>query len=154
MNFTHTDLCRLGAEWLLRRHRCAVAAYDVRGIMLRELADAIGWKTDGVSFLIEAKTSRADFFRQMKKPHMAQRNPAPGLGVWRWFITPRGLVKPEELPPRWGLVEVSEACDIRQRHKPKPFPAERVDARAELATMVWIHRLCPPERVLVRERQR
>lgn len=147
---THDDLCRLGAEWLFRRHRCALVAWDVRGIMLAEQPDAVGWSTSGQSYLVEAKVSRADFFRGMKKPHM--RTGAPGIGCWRWFITPAGLIGVNELPPRWGLIEVGAGGRARQVHASKLFPPERVSRAAETAALVWIHRLCPRDRVLLRER--
>ena len=32
-----------------------------------------------------------------------------GIGDWRFFIVPKGLVKIEELPENWGLIEVNES---------------------------------------------
>lgn len=67
-----------------------------------EIPDAIGWRW-GRSVLIECKASRADFFADAEKPH---RKAGTGAGEQRYFLTAPGLVKPEELPEGWGLLEL------------------------------------------------
>jgi hypothetical protein len=57
------------------------------------------------TFLLEAKTSRSDFLVDKNKPH--RLNPAKGMGKYRYYICPTGLIKPEEVPEKWGLIYVS-----------------------------------------------
>lgn len=52
----------------------------------------------------EVKVSRADFLRELAAPKKRQQ--ALQLSNYFYFAAPRGLIKPEELPPETGLVEV------------------------------------------------
>jgi len=69
-----------------------------------ETPDALGWKKKCHSVLVECKASRADFLADRSKPWREQ--PETGVGCERFYLTPRGLIKPEELPNGWGLLEV------------------------------------------------
>jgi len=44
-----------------------------------------------------------------------------GLGRFRWYMTPPGIVQPSELPPSWGLLEVHEKS-VRQKVRARRFP--------------------------------
>ncbi len=68
-----------------------------------EQVDAMGW-TAHRSIVVECKTSRDDFLRDRKKHH--RKNADGGLGDERWYLTPKGLIKPDELPDGWLLAEV------------------------------------------------
>lgn len=74
------------------------------GAATAEKPDAIGF-TYGGTILIECKVSRADFFADQAK--WFRKKPHEGLGDWRFYLTPRGLIKPEELPEGWGLLEAT-----------------------------------------------
>lgn len=81
-----------------------------------ESPDAIGWKNHGWSILVECKVSRADFLADLKKPHRV--NPDGGMGQTRYFLTPPGLLKVDELPATWGLLEVRGRF-VRVVHEPE-----------------------------------
>lgn len=57
------------------------------------------------TFLLECKASRADFISDKRK--MFRRNPGYGMGEFRYFFIHRGLLKPEEIPEGWGLIETT-----------------------------------------------
>lgn len=99
---THRNLVEIGYKWALSR--CGFAFKELSCVNA-EIADVIGFNSNG-TFLLEAKTSRADFIADKKKPFRC--NPCIGMGDWRFFIVPKGLVKIEELPDMWGLIEVNE----------------------------------------------
>jgi hypothetical protein len=99
---THRDLCILAGRWL-RRRGCSVVLVDVRTNRTSEQPDAIGWQYGFHSLLVEAKTSRADFFHDAKKWHRVEGG---HMGQQRWFLAPRGLVTAAEVPEGWGLLEV------------------------------------------------
>lgn len=61
--------------------------------------------------LVEAKASRADFLADARKPHRLDQ--ATGIGRWRYYLCPEGLIQPEELPPRWGLLWVTRRGGVR-----------------------------------------
>lgn len=70
-----------------------------------EVPDAIGWA--GLkSVLIECKTSRSDFHADKEKE--VRKNPEEGVGLFRLYMAPKGLLQKDDLPSQWGLVEVEE----------------------------------------------
>jgi hypothetical protein len=92
----------------------------------REIPDAIGWLRSGVSLLIECKASRGDFLSDavkpsrrsgksgvpgspaltVPKPELKPTRKTEGLGAYRFYLTPSGLLRPDELPEGWGLLEL------------------------------------------------
>lgn len=69
-----------------------------------EMPDAIGWKRASHSVLVECKVTRADFLADRGKPFRLR--PEEGVGCERFYLTPPALVKVEELPLGWGLLEL------------------------------------------------
>ncbi|NVL49910.1 adenylosuccinate synthase [Pseudomonas syringae pv. actinidiae] len=71
------------------------------------MPDAIGFRAvldDVETVVVEVKTSRSDFLADRKKPH---RSEGEGMGLFRYFMCPEGLISPTELPPRWGLIYIT-----------------------------------------------
>lgn len=99
---SHDELVRVGDRWLRNQKRCGVVFPEVSARVLREEPDVIGWKKYGKSsILIECKASRPDFLSDKKKLH---RDSDKSMGNIRYYLTPKGLVKREEVPPYWGLL--------------------------------------------------
>ena len=98
---THALLVSKAVEWL-RRYRCGVVLSE-QACVSGEMPAAIGWKRACHSVLIECKVSRADFLADRAKPF--RQKPELGVGCERFYLTPRGLVRGEELPAGWGLLE-------------------------------------------------
>lgn len=109
---THRELIEIGYKWCL--NKCAFAFKDLVTMNL-EIPDVIGFNSDG-TFLLEAKTSKNDFLNENKK--WARKNPQYGMGDWRFYITKKGLLKIEELPDMWGLIEVNEKGNARIKYNP------------------------------------
>jgi hypothetical protein len=100
----HQDLIRRAVKWLRRTKGCSCVISE-QSSAAAETPDAIGWKY-GRSHLVEVKISRADFCADMKKRW--RRRPEIGMGAYRYYMVPDGLVIPSELPDRWGLLCVQE----------------------------------------------
>lgn len=99
---THAQLVKIAARWLRTTRRCPVVLTDAGG--WHEIPDAIGFRSGGLDTLVvECKASRADFLRDQKKWH---RRHGLGLGQRRVYLAPAGMVRPDEVPPGWGLAEV------------------------------------------------
>lgn len=98
---SHHDLCVMAGRWL-RRQGCTVVLLEPQTMRTDEFPDAIGWKFCTVSWLVECKTSRADFFADAKKLH---RQTGMGMGQVRYYLAPRGMLQPGEMPAGWGLLE-------------------------------------------------
>jgi hypothetical protein len=98
---THVQLVRKAIQWL-RSYRCGVVLSE-QACASGEMPDAIGWKRASHSVVVECKISRADFFADQSKPW--RQKPHTGMGCERFYLTPAGLLGPEELPVGWGLLE-------------------------------------------------
>lgn len=115
----HGRLCALAQRWLMRQHSaggpgCAFAVTEAWGEGDAERPDAIGWRRspyDGGAFVVEVKTSRADFLADAAKPH--RQDPALGVGRFRYYLCPEGLIQASELPPRWGLLYAGKRNIVR-----------------------------------------
>lgn len=117
---THDDLVQVAARWLQGTGRCSVVLADFRCMVAMELPDAIGWPMNwNWSVVIECKVSRSDFFADRRKPH---RRPdcSFAMGCERYYLTPPGLVKLEELPEGWGLLEAHPGR-VRRLKKSEKF---------------------------------
>jgi hypothetical protein len=102
MEPSHSNLVTIAAEWLRKRAECSIVATEL--FMLDsidsfkgERPDAIGWR-GMYSFVIECKSSRHDFLLNKKKPWY-------GMGYYRYFLVPQGLVQLHEIPKDHGLLE-------------------------------------------------
>ena len=98
---THAQMVEKAVHWL-RRYRCGVVLSE-QACVNGEMPDAIGWKRAHHSVLLECKVSRADFLADRAKPFRLK--PQQGVGCERFYVTPAELVRPEELPAGWGLLE-------------------------------------------------
>jgi hypothetical protein len=100
---THRDLCKIAAKYLkthgitpFQRATYAVCELERQG----ESPDAFGFGYH--TQLIEVKVSRSDFLADKKK--FWRQNPKEGLGNFRSYLCPAGLIMKEELPDNWGLL--------------------------------------------------
>ena len=98
---THAQLVEKAVRWL-RRYRCGVVLSE-QACASGEMPDAIGWKRASHSVLVECKVTRSDFLADRAKPFRLK--PDQGVGSERFYLTPAGLVRREELPAGWGLLE-------------------------------------------------
>lgn len=99
---SHDDLVQRSVRWLRTTMKCGIVYAEIV-TCCPITPDAIGWYGNW-SILVECKRSRSDFRADRKKPHLIDPNAGPGQE--RWYLTPPGLVRPEEVPEEWGLAEV------------------------------------------------
>jgi hypothetical protein len=99
---THAQLVERAVRWL-RGYRCGVVLSE-QACVSGEMPDAIGWKRANHSVLVECKITRADFLADRGKPF--RQKPEQGVGSERFYLTPPALMKVEELPAGWGLLEL------------------------------------------------
>lgn len=112
--WTHQELVERAVKWLRKPHGkggtgCHVAVSEFPTGYTGEIPDAIGFRAHtehlGGSVVCEVKVSRGDFLADNKKPH--RNGEVLGVGQHRFYVAPQGLIKPDELPQNWGLVEVN-----------------------------------------------
>ena len=67
----------------------------------QEIPDVFGWNY-WATVLIEVKVSRSDFLADAKKSFRQQ--PEEGVGAFRYYCSPEGLITEVDLPDKWGLL--------------------------------------------------
>jgi hypothetical protein len=116
MTFTHRDLVEIGYKWVLNRTSCGVVFKELVAMSeCNEIPDVIGFGSHGHSILVECKISRSDFLADKKK--FFRQFPDKGMGSQRFYLAPKGLIRIDELPERWGLIEVNEKGKAKCIHK-------------------------------------
>lgn len=110
---THDELVRMAVTWLASRSGagCELALGDVRSFATSEQPDAIGWLGNTGSrllcgeradcVLVECKASRTDFRADAGKPWRQ----VGGMGHWRYYLAPAGIIRADEIPTGWGLLQ-------------------------------------------------
>jgi hypothetical protein len=98
----HAELVEKAARWLHAQGYYVIIAEMGSG--MSETPDAIGWKGTSTT-LIECKTTRSDFAKDRKK--WFRLHETDGMGDQRYYLTPPGLLRWQELPTGWGLLEPS-----------------------------------------------
>ncbi len=110
----HAQLVSRAVEWLRHRYGCGIILseqYCASG----EVPDVIAWKGFCKSVLVECKVSRADFLADAAKPF--RLCPEEALGSQRFYLAPAGMIRREELPKGWGLLE-SKGREVQMTVKP------------------------------------
>lgn len=110
-NHSHYELVDIAYKWLLKSKGCSFAFKELSSSRVVEIPDCIGFR-DGYSILVECKTTRADFLADKNKPF--RKRPQDGIGAYRFYLSPEGVVVPGDLPDKWGLVWVSPVGRVRQ----------------------------------------
>ena len=101
---THTELTLRAEKWLCDTVGCGVVFRELVACTLSgESPDALGFR-HSTSVLVECKASMSDFYKDKQKRF--RRIPETGMGRTRYFMCPPNLIKPEQLPEKWGLLWV------------------------------------------------
>lgn len=98
---THAELIEYGRRWLYRRN-CGYVAAEECGLAL-EQPDLLGFRS-GFTIMIEVKISRRDFKRDALK--FFRTHPRQGVGNYRYYLCPEGVIKPSDIPSQWGLIHL------------------------------------------------
>lgn len=125
---THSEISKLGKDWA-ERHRFPLVFNEIKAWKSKEHPDVLGWNWKGDSCLLEAKTSRADFLQDKKK----RARKFGGVGKFRYFILPEGLIDISELPKGWGLILVGPQGNAYCVKKSSVF---RTSYRQELIMLI------------------
>lgn len=109
--YTHDTLVKIAHRWLAQR--CGFVFAELCACTSNgEIPDAIGFRSGGISLLIECKATRSDFLSDKSKRF--RRDPSRGMGNFRWYLAPSGVIEREELPQGWGLIQVGKNGQARQ----------------------------------------
>ncbi len=111
----HGNLIKSAKKWLAGTCGCGFVFTELRSYSM-EIPDAIGFRNHG-SILVECKVTRNDFLSDRNK--LFRQYPEMGLGMYRFYMCPEGVIEAKDLPERWGLIWVKENDKLRVIHGPK-----------------------------------
>lgn len=129
----HAEVVLKAGWWLRERQRCCPVLLEPGyGSMSGERPDAIGWRASlgGISAVVECKANRPDFLADRHKFH---RKNGRGMGVYRYYMAPKGIVFADEVPEGWGYLEIRGQRGTGRVYRVIEAPA-RVLPREDLAT--------------------
>jgi hypothetical protein len=111
LQVTHASLIRLAERWLRNEVGCGVVLCEFRcANESGEQPDVLGLRSEA-SFVVEVKVSRSDFLRDHRKPFRDAGG--GGLGDWRIYLAPAGLIGAHEMPKGWCLLETDGSAIVR-----------------------------------------
>lgn len=101
MSDVHIQLIELGVRWM-QMNGFGVVSTDLGFIGHGACArpDVLAFRSTCSAILITKRT-RKEFLADANNPW---RSEAPGLGVYRFYLCPEGVITPDEVPARWGLL--------------------------------------------------
>jgi len=140
---THAELVRHAEKWLYSSYknmtplghvRCSHVVTELRAATIYgECADALGW-AQGRSILIECKTSRSDFKRDSGK--IFRRYEQDGLGKQRYLLTNPGIITTDDLPEKWGFLEMTSSGVLRVVRESEFFEYNKEDEMKILLSVI------------------
>lgn len=96
----HQKLVEKGRVWLFRN--CPIVLTEIHSVS--EAPDVLGFQ-NGISILIECKASISDYYSDGRKHFREYAE--QGIGDYRYYLTPKGLLAKTKLREGWGLLELS-----------------------------------------------
>lgn len=165
----HKELCEIAGRWLKKSFSqkgmgCQISFTEPRISYLDgESPDAIGFRVStpsygGGSTVVECKTSLSDFLADQKKSH--RQNEHTGMGRFRYYMCPEGLIAEDKVPDKWGLLYVGKRNSVKvirgaclNIHQSSEFEFTQYDTfRETLLLANLLHRVGDPEKVNARIR--
>lgn len=135
----HRELVEYSHRWLEGQSIIRVALMEFGAGSNGEIPDVIGFGRFGNSVVIECKVSRSDFLSDKKKPF--RMDSELGMGVYRLFACPWGLIEPEEVPKQWGLLYVNKKGYARIQKKVLPKRPYETNKNAFKSNLLSEHQL-------------
>ena len=125
--FLHRDLCFKATKYLRNKgiqpfHKSQYVVCELERV--GESPDAFGFGGSSTQ-LIEVKVSRSDFLSDKKK--YWRQYPEHGIGKFRSYLCPEGMIKEKDLPKYWGLLWVNEKGKITEIVKPEAQPCNHIE---------------------------
>lgn len=99
---THSELVEKSEKWLRRNGFPVTLNEKIIAVTEHgEQPDVLGFNSRA-SILLEIKVSRNDFLSDAKKPFRIE--PEKGVGDWRFYVCPEGIINVDDIPEGWGLI--------------------------------------------------
>ena len=138
---THHELCCLVAKKFFKRHFNVFGMRNTQYVAIelnticREIPDVFGFGGNYTQ-LFEVKMTHADFLNDKKKKW---KNFSDGVGEYRTYVCPEGVIDESELPEKYGLLHYDEVNEWFWC-KRKPEKQSDVDKQSEIQLILSIMR--------------
>lgn len=139
--WTHSNLIYAISQWAIGVAGYPVCVTECKVKITQEIPDALAFKANGNTALFEVKISHSDFAADAGKKFRAEED--KGMGLYRYYVVPWGLVTPEEVSPGWGLLWVNDAGKVSVRKQSSKFLRRKHSA--EISTLVSALRRMAPQ---------
>lgn len=106
---THAECVEVASAYLNKRCNVVLPEFFSHN---SELPDVIGFNSRAESTMVECKVSRADFLKDKKKTFRVWSE--KGMGDYRYYCCPKGLIKESEIPDGWGLLYIYPSGKARK----------------------------------------
>lgn len=116
--FSHREVCERTAKWIKNNMNMGLVFVEHKTMRSREIPDVLGLRSGDriVSFMFEVKVDRSDFTQDKNKPH--RNGTVPGIGDYRFYVAPHGMIQVHEIPKGWGLIEYTKGGRFLKTHVP------------------------------------
>lgn len=116
--YSHREVCERTAKWVKNNMSMGLVFVEHKTTRSAEIPDVLGVRAGAVptTFLFEVKVDRSDFTQDKNKPH--RNGTVAGLGDYRFYVAPQGMIKVNELPKGWGLLEYTKGGRFLKTHVP------------------------------------
>lgn len=133
MTGQHQELSRLAFRWLINQG-CVVVTSEL-AVSVAEKPDALGWRSDGKTILVEAKVSISDMRADASKRFRLM--PEFGVGMLRYYAVSREIKDKalELLPQGWGLL-VPRGGGLGVEVESKPFDRDEAHETKMLLSII------------------
>lgn len=134
---SHRELCIIASKYLKNKgiqpfHKCQYVVCELERV--GESPDAFGFGGNTTQ-LIEVKVTRSDFLSDKNK--FWRKDPLRGIGRYRSYLCPEGIILERDLPKYWGLLYLNDKGKIVEIKKPE---LQESNSQQELNLIISIMR--------------
>ena len=116
----HDYLVQRARNWLVAGGGCRFAFAEFSTWFTRDIPDAIGFQENGLTVMVECKTSRSDFHADKRK---ASRQNGKPLAHYQYYLCEKGVIVPNDLDGLesgdWGLLWIKSSKAVSVKRYPK-----------------------------------
>lgn len=89
-------------KWLINTERCDIVC--IKKSILTYHPDLIGYKSNGVTVVVECRSSMDEFLKDRKNWLKKNDDKDRSMGALRYYFAPKNVLSPDDMPENWGLL--------------------------------------------------
>lgn len=100
---TKSEMIKRAEKWLRNTERCEFVC--IKRSALTYHPDLIGYKSNGVTVVVECRSSMDEFLKDRKSWLKKNDDKDRTMGVLRYYFAPKNVLSSDDMPDGWGLIE-------------------------------------------------